>query len=230
MRWDMHVHSLPVSRCSKFQPEEVPVKLKEAGVDNFVLCNHYYPGHLNWVGETLPQQVEAFIDCYNKVKEASEKLGMTAIFGAEVRLINVENAPEFLLYGITFEHMREYLPLYEYTQEDLFEYCNKRNILMYQAHPYRIEQGHKPANPEFVHGIEVFNGHFNFNPKYETCVELADSNGLFHSAGSDFHDPEDAGLGGIIIPDDFIISDSLDLRDFLLKNPKPKIYQNPCVM
>ena len=113
MRWDLHVHSLPVSRCSKFQPEEVPVKLKEAGVDNYVLCNHYYPGHLSWLGETLEQQTEAFIDCFNKGAEAARSLGMTAVFGVEVKLINMNPSLEFLLYGVTPEHLRECLPLYE---------------------------------------------------------------------------------------------------------------------
>lgn len=230
MRWDLHVHSLPVSRCAQFQTEEVPARLKEAGVDNYVLCNHYYPGHLSWLGENLEQQTEAFIDCFNKGAEAAKALGMTAIFGVEVKLINMNPSLEFLLYGITPEHLREYLPLYEYTQKELFEYCEARDILMYQAHPYRTEQGYCPADPAYLHGVEVFNGHFRFNPRYEMCLEFADSNGLAHSAGSDFHDPEDAGLGGIIIDDNCRISDSLELRDYLLANRKPKIYQNPCVL
>ena len=225
MKLDLHVHSLPVSCCARFQAEEVPGRLKAAGVDGFCLCNHYYPGHLSQIGRELPEQIEAFIACFQKCREAAEALGMTVLFGAEVKLIQLPSHPEFLLYGLTPEILRQALPLYNYTQEQLYEFCQSESILMYQAHPYRTEQGYAPADPTWMDGIEVYNGHAIFDPKYEKTLEFARTHRLAMSAGSDFHDPEDAGRGGIIVPDDVRITNSLELRDYLKENREPEIYE-----
>ena len=224
MKIDLHVHSLPVSCCARFQAEEVPGRLKAAGVDGFCLCNHYYPGHLSQIGRDLPEQVEAFISCFERCQEAARTLGMTVLFGAEVKLIQLPSHPEFLLYGLTPRILRKALPLYDYTQEQLYGFCQSENILMYQAHPYRTEQGYAPADPAYMDGIEAYNGHFIFDPKYERTLEFARSHGLALSAGSDFHDPEDAGRGGIIVPDNVRITDALELRDYLKENREPEIY------
>lgn len=224
MKIDLHVHSLPVSRCARFEAEEVPGRLKAAGVDAFCLCNHYYPGHLSQVGRDLPEQIEAFIGCFELCQEASRALGMTVLFGAEVKLIQLPSHPEFLLYGLTPRILRKGLPLYDYTQEQLYGFCQSENILMYQAHPYRTEQGYAPADPVYMDGTEVYNGHAIFDPKYERTLEFARSHGLALSAGSDFHDPEDAGRGGIIVPDNVRITNALELRDYLKENREPEIY------
>lgn len=224
MKIDLHVHSLPVSGCARFQAEEVPGRLKAAGVDAFCLCNHYYPGHLSRVGRDLPEQAEAFIGCFVRCQEAARALGMTVLLGAEVKLIQLPSHPEFLLYGLTQEILRKALPLYDYTQEQLYEFCQHENILMYQAHPYRTEQGYAPADPACMDGIEVYNGHAIFDPKYERTLEFAQSCGLAMSAGSDFHDPEDAGRGGIVVPDGIRITNASELRDYLKENREPEIY------
>ncbi len=224
MKIDLHVHSLPVSRCARFEAEEVPGRLKAAGVDAFCLCNHYYPGHLSQVGRDLPEQIEAFISCFERCQAAARTLGMTVLFGAEVKLIQLPSHPEFLLYGLTPRILRKALPLYDYTQEQLYEFCQSEDILMYQAHPYRTEQGYAPADPVYMDGTEVYNGHAIFDPKYERTLKFARSHGLALSAGSDFHDPEDAGRGGIIVPDNVRITNALELRDYLKENREPEIY------
>lgn len=224
MKLDLHVHCLPVSRCACFQAEEVPSQLKAAGIDAFCLCNHYYPGHLSHLGQDLAEQTEAFIDCYRKCAEAAKAFNMTVLFGAEVKLISLPSHPEFLLYGLTPEILGKALPLYDYTQEQLYHFCQQEKISLYQAHPYRTEQGYQPTDPAFLDGIEVYNGHAKFDPKYEKALAFARSNSLAVSAGSDFHDPEDAGRGGILVPEQIQIKDSTDLRNYLQNEPNPTLY------
>ena len=96
----------------------------------------------------------------------------------------------------------------------LFDFCNSKNVLMVQAHPYRTEQGYYPADMKYVHGLEVYNPHLLFDPKFEETMELAESNNKIKTAGSDFHIKDQAGLAGMIIPDD--ITDQFMLRDYLL--------------
>lgn len=132
-----------------------------------------------------------------------------------MKLINEPNKPEFLMYGLSEKDFIDSYPLYNLTQKDLFAFCNNKNVLMVQAHPYRSEQGYQPADMRYVHGVEVYNPHLLFDSRYRESLELAVSNSKIKTSGSDFHIKDQAGLAGMIIPDS--ISDQFMLRDYLLE-------------
>ncbi len=54
-----------------------------------------------------------------------------------------------------------------------------------------------PCAPRFLHGMEVFNGSMHHNSRNRHAQAYADKHGLIGISGSDFHDYEDAGRGGI---------------------------------
>lgn len=221
MKIDLHVHCRPASLCSHHQPEEIPAMFKAAGLGGFVLTNHYYPNHLFSLGDTPEVQAGAYIDVWRRAYEAGKKIGISVLFGAEVKLMEEPNEPEFLLYGFTEKQMKDSYPLYHLSQKELFDYCNANDILMYQSHPFRIEQGYAPADPAYMHGVEVYNPHLLFPARFEEALALAKENGKLMSAGSDFHEEAQAGLSGMIVPDG--IGDAQELRDFLREN-KPVIF------
>ena len=132
----------------------------------------------------------------------------------EIKLINEPNKPEFLLYGLSEEDFISSYPLYNASQKELFDFCEQKNLIMVQAHPYRIEQGYAPADMRYVHGIEVYNPHSLFDPKFDKTLELAIQNKKLKTSGSDFHVKAQAGKAGMIIPDN--IKDQFMLRDYLL--------------
>lgn len=211
----MHTHCLPVSRCAKHYPEELPRFFKDKGIDAIVLTNHYYNWHCNQLSPDLNEQANIYLDTYYKCRQEGEKIGFNVFFGAEIKLINEPNKPEFLLYGLSEEVFLSSYPLYYYSQSKLYDFCNQNDILMVQAHPYREEQKHAPADMRYMHGIEVYNPHPSFEARFEETLDLAIRNKKIKTAGSDFHKKIQAGSGGTIVPDN--ISDQFMLRDFLRK-------------
>jgi hypothetical protein len=101
------------------------------------------------------------------------------------------------------------------SQKELFDFCNETDVLMFQAHPYRTEQGYAPSDMQYVHGIEVYNPHLLFDARFDEALELANKHQKLKSAGSDFHIVKQAGLAGMVVPDN--IEDQFMLRDYLRK-------------
>lgn len=215
MRIDLHTHCLPVSNCAHHMAEELPPIFVKNGIDAIVLTNHCYPSHCERLSPDLKGQAKTYVDTYYRCKTAGERIDFKVFFGVELKLINEPNKPEFLMYGLSEKDFIDSYPLYNLTQKDLFAFCNNKNVLMVQAHPYRSEQGYQPADMRYVHGVEVYNPHLLFDSRYRESLELAVSNNKIKTSGSDFHIKDQAGLAGMIIPDS--ISDQFMLRDYLLE-------------
>ena len=216
MKIDLHTHCLPVSRCAHHQPEDLPAMFASAGIGAIVLTNHCYPGHCEPLGDTPEQQAEAYVDVFRRCQKAGDAIGFRVFFGAEIKLINEPNRPEFLLYGLSVDDFLSSYPLWPLSQKALFDYCHQHDILMVQAHPFRQEQGYSPADMRYVHGVEIYNPHPSFPFRYEEALALADQNHLCKTAGSDFHVVSQAGNAGLIVPD--TIADQFALRDYLRNN------------
>lgn len=215
MKIDMHTHCLPVSRCAHHQPEELPVFFKSAGMDAVVLTNHCYPAHCDALGDDFKTQAETYVGVFKRCKAKGEEIGLKVIFGCELKLINESNKPEFLLYGLSEELFIRSYPLYNLSQKELFDFCNENDILMVQSHPFRVEQGYAPADVRYMHGVEVYNPHLLFPPRFDEAFKMADDNDKLKTSGSDFHVKDQAALAGMIVPED--ISDHFMLRDYLRK-------------
>lgn len=219
MKLDAHVHCRPVSDCSYVEAAEVPELFKNSGVDAFILTNHY-PNFLHVYKNNYKRMAENFISCFNDVKKAADAINIKIFFGVELRLTKVILQPEFQLIGMTPDLLLEYNDLFLYTQEELYDFCNLKDILMIQSHPFRIEQNHKVCDPRFMHGIEVLNGH-RFDPRIKMGVEYAIANNMIMLAGSDMHNKEQAGRVYIDIDDS--VDDIFKLRDYL-KHNTPSMY------
>jgi len=215
MKIDTHVHCKPVSLCAHLYPESLVKCQKDGKVDAILLTNHYYPDHLNQFGHDFTNQLDEYFKCYNEAYKFGKEIGLKVLFGSEVRLINVTNTPEFLLFGFSENLMKKSFPLYTYTQKELFDYCNANDILMYQAHPFRTSQGYCPANTNYMHGVEVYNQHMFESFHLPKSLNMARKAKLLISAGGDFHYQNEAGNAGMIVPDE--IETSFDLRDYLKK-------------
>lgn len=218
MKIDMHTHCLPVSKCAHHQPEEIPEMFIGGGIDAIVLTNHCYPYHCDRLSNDLKEQAKIYVDIYRQCKNSGEQVGLKVFFGVELKLINEPNAPEFLLYGISEEDFIDSYPLFNKTQKELFDFCNEKNILMVQAHPYR---GKHHADMQYLHGLEVYNPHPLNDPRFEDTLNLAIQNNKLKTAGSDFHIKQQAGDAGLIIPD--YINDQFSLRDYI-KSQKAVIF------
>ncbi len=225
---DTHVHTSPASICAHVPTEEAVRLYKEKGFGGFMLTNHFYLNHLERLADNYKDQKEAYLNEFFKARALGDEIGIKVFLGAEIRITEHETAedgtikefrPEFITFGITPEILRNMPPLFSTDQKTLFEYANANGLLIYQAHPYRAAQGHHPANPNLMHGVEIYNGHPNFLTYIDESKAFADLNNNLYSSGCDMHVASQIGRAGMIV--DNLIEDSVDLKEFL-KNNRPK--------
>lgn len=213
MKIDTHTHCLEASRCAQVSPERLVQAFQVAGYGAVVLTNHCYPSHLQYFGTDPKDQVAGYLETYRRARDEGRRIGLRVLFGIEVKLIKVEHQPEFLLFGFSEKQFSDSFPLYTRRQEELFDYCHAEDLLMVQTHPFRREQGYQPADPTRMHGVEVWNGHPNFDPRLSACLEMARGHGLRMTAGSDFHILSQAGSCGMLV--DPAIETAADLKEYL---------------
>lgn len=223
---DMHVHTSGASFCSEVSGKMATDAYKKAGLDGIVLTNHYSVRHFEYFGHDYDSAIKNYVDEYHRVKKVFESAGMSAYLGVEVEMSDggtisdTTKNHEFLLYGANEEFLFENPKLYDMTQKNLYLLCHKNNILMFQAHPFREEQGHHPADPEFLDGTEI-----NTHPKYKWNVErlfhFADKYDLSVICGSDMHYVTQAGDAVTILPKS--VTDNAALAEYLKKTQRPEI-------
>lgn len=222
MKIDTHTHTSGVSFCSEVPPEQMVQSYRDAGYGAVILTNHYSRMYMFRYGDTWDKQIKIYMQEYRKAKEAGEAAGLPVLLGAEVA-ISTPQSPyiEFLLYGADEEFFTENPRLYDRSQAELYKLCHDNDVLMFQSHPFRDEQGHFPQDPEFMDGTEL-NCHPYFLRHEDKVREFADKNGLMLICGSDFHFAYQAGTAATIVPD--TVTSSRQFADFLRKNPRPEIW------
>lgn len=203
---DMHVHTAEVSSCGRIKAEEVAKLHHEKGYDGIVITDHYYEnffykqGDLNW-----EEKVENYLEGYYKAREVGQKLGLNVILGIELRFIDSPN--DYLIYGVTPEFLKEKARLYHLGIKEFSHLVADKDILVYQAHPYR--SGMERVDAELLDGVEVFNAQPRHNSRNKLAYRFAEENDLKKISGSDFHQREDLDRGGIILSQE--VTDSQEL-------------------
>ena len=103
--------------------------------------------------------------------------------------------------------------------KSFYELAHKNGFLVFQAHPFRI--GMKVTNPQFLDGIEIFNGNPRHNSSNDIAEAWAKKYDLMVSSGSDYHEFEDLASGGIYfnkeITDEKMLVEEMLKRDYRIK-------------
>lgn len=229
-KFDLHVHSAPVSFCGRLSPEQLAEKYHKCGFDGFMLTNHFSHSYMEHMSCTAEEWKEAYVKAYHDAKRECAKYGMEVFFGAEVTVFApysekmrslyseeflAKNYADLILFGLTEEYFLNCPMLCELSLEELKAECNAHGISVTQAHPFRWEQKHSPKNPKLLDGIEI-NGCVGFSStEEEACRKIADENNLFVFAGGDTHYDWHKLVTATYIPDD--VTDSQKLNDYLRK-------------
>lgn len=194
--FEMHAHSSEVSSCANedsYSLLNLYTKLKYDGV---VLTNHMNSHTFSAVGmedEPWDKKAEYFLSGYKKLKDAAEGK-LTVLLGMEICFYSCPN--DYLVYGIDENFIKNNGDLMALTPRQFSNLARKNGLLFIQAHPFR--RGMKIEEWKILDGYEVFNG----NPRHYSSNEIAESWAKYHNktivtSGSDFHEIEDAGNGGI---------------------------------
>lgn len=195
-KYDLHVHTSNVSGCGRISGGRTAELYEQAGYDGFVVTDHFIAEYFaSLPGLSWAQKIDCFLGGYREARDRGEQLGLDVFLGLEIRF---PGRPEdYLLYGLDERFLAATPDLLAGGLAGLREKASQGGFLVYQAHPFR--PGICPADPGLLDGVEVYNG----NPRHESRNHLARcfavAHGLRMISGSDCHQPEDVGRGGIAV-------------------------------
>jgi len=196
---DLHVHTSGISQCAQANYKEMVNAYVDAGFDGVVLTNHYNFLYTKEYGGEFSRYdyYKRYIQEYYEARDYGKMKGLKVFFGAEVA-ISLPKCPyaEFLYYGLQPLDIDTYSDMYDYDQKGLYDVAQKENAVLVQAHPFRIQQGHFPHNPKYMHGVEI-NCHAKFFRDEEKVRAMAKEHNLLITCGSDFHVTFQAGAAGV---------------------------------
>ncbi len=192
--FDTHVHTSEVSFCGKVPAEEMVALYVKAGYSGFVMTDHYNKNTMERHGATNDaERAELYLRGYRAAKAYADKVGFDVLFGMELALTGSWN--EYLIYGMTEELFCANTEIYDLDMTGLRRFADAHDLLIVQAHPYR--PGMTRGMPGFLDGVEAVNGNPRHNSQNDLSAMYAGQHGLLMSSGSDAHQPEDVGMGGL---------------------------------
>lgn len=215
--FETHMHTSEVSPCGKVPARDGIRLYHDLGYDGVCITDHFYSGFFEKLdGLTWEQKIDRYLEGYRIAKDEGEKLGIKVILGMEYCFPGTND--DILVYGFDEKFLYEHENLYLLKEDELKKVADKSNLLLIQAHPFR--KMISKTYDDIVEGFEIYNG----NPRHNSMNDVAESHAKAHNgimiSGSDFHQVQDAGMGGIYLPR--IPHDSFDFARIIreVKNPR----------
>lgn len=216
IKLETHVHSLGGSHCAHVNDDQILEEYSKLNYNAIVLTNHYCEVCYNeYSGTTHKEKLDHYFSLIDSLTLKAEKLGIKIFWGAETRAVRSDWLySEYMIYGLNRKFLYDNKPLFTLTQEEMFKVCDKNGFFMYQTHPFR--NGVTVGEPQYLHGVEGYNGHFNHENNNDKAMEFAEKYNLKVMSGSDYHEYHQPIRGGIYIPEN--ISTNEQLCEFLFNN------------
>lgn len=219
--YEMHLHTKETSNCANVPAKVLIEEYIKAGYDGIVVTDHLSPStYMKYKRELLPwkKKVDFFLRGYKEVLKASNGR-IPVLLGMELRFRSSEGDNDYLVYGINENFLYNTPKLLEMNIKSFYELAQKNGFLVFQAHPFRV--GMKVTNPKFLDGVEIFNGNPRHNSSNDIASAWAKKYDLMVTSGSDYHEIEDLGSGGIYfnkkISDNKTLLEELRKQDYELK-------------
>ena len=195
--FDTHVHTSETSQCGKIDARTLVRLYKEAGYHGLVITDHYYRGFFQTLSaHNWKDKINEYLRGYFAALDEGKKIGIKILLGMEIRFD--EHPNDYLVYGFDIDFLYKHKKLYTMSLKNFKNFIEGSPMLIYQAHPFRITV--EPADPQYLHGVEVNNGNPRRDSHNDKVHAFAAKYGLKMLSGSDFHRTEDLARGGIAIP------------------------------
>lgn len=191
--WETHAHTGEISPCGNVPAAELVERHIEAGYAGVVITNHLSRYGFTYVSDkSWEEQVNWFYHGFEMAKEAAGDR-LTVLFAAEINFNGDPN--DYLVYGVTREFLLAHPDLLNMRFGDFSRLGRENGFLLIQAHPFR--NGMRIVRPDELDGIEVCNGNPRHDSRNFIAASWAARYGLLTTSGSDYHQREDIGRGGI---------------------------------
>ncbi len=195
---ELHIHTSEGDLYAHDSGAEIAKMYFEEGYQCLVITNHYFSAFFNWFKDELEgadhqKIIDRYFKGYYAARNEGEKLGITVLPGAEVRLKNSVN--DYLIYGLEEKDFYDLPLLNEFKNIDELVNALPKDTCVVQAHPFRNKM--TICDPEKLFGFEVFN--YPTEPfRNEMAKMFALHYGKPMTSGSDFHGSGHLAKGGII--------------------------------
>ena len=184
-KYETHLHTFPVSRCSKSTVRENLEYYHDLGYDGIFITNHFLDGHIGMdASHAYEERISFFFSDYEAGLELAPEIGIKVFCGVETNY----KGTDFLVYGLDKEWFLSHPEIMELKKTEQLSFFMEQGALVIQAHPFREAAyiDHIRLFPRCVHGVEVLN---SSRPEFENAMakHYAQSYGLLEIAGSDNH-------------------------------------------
>lgn len=197
-RYDMHVHTMETSRCGYIKAPEIVATYKRLGYDGICITDHLHDLYISLMDchDDWQACVDRFMYGYNEAKKAGEAIGLTVLFGIELRF--PENESDYLIYGVDEAWLRGNPYVCHMDHEAFFKRFGGE-VLIVHAHPYR---NCDEVFYDCVHGLEIANCNPRHDSRNDLALQLARKNPhLIRTCSSDMHRPGDEGRAAVLLPE-----------------------------
>jgi hypothetical protein len=184
-RYETHMHTLPVSRCARYNVRENLEFYKSLGYDGIFITNHFLDGNIN-IDKSLPyeEKVKFYFSDYHEALALSDEIGIKIFLGVEISY----RGTDFLIYGLDEEWYLSHPEIMDMKKSEELPYLASHGALVVQAHPYRQDRhiDHIRLFPHCIEGVETINA-CRTELENRMADIFADSYGFVKTAGSDNH-------------------------------------------
>lgn len=195
-KYDLHVHTSETSNCGRIPGRRVAELYRDAGYDGIVVTDHFYAGFFADLGKlSWEEKVDRFLAGYRAAAGRGREIGLTVLLGLEMRFTGSAN--DYLVYGSDEGFLKENPTLLDLGLDGFSRLSREKGFLLYQAHPFRPEI--RVADARLLDGVEVYNGNPRHDSRNFLARDFAAAHGLRMLSGSDCHQIEDLGRGGIVV-------------------------------
>ena len=197
LKFETHCHTGDVSACGRVPAAEMVALYKAAGYSGLCITDHINPFTFGPELDTWEKKSRYFLQGYRNAKAAAGD-DFDVLLGGEFHFH--ENNNDYLVYGMTEELVEKELDndILDWGIKRFSDFCRANGLLLIQAHPFRNSM--QINSPGTVDGIEVLNCHPRHDSRNFIAELWANRFGLLKTSGSDAHQPDDVGTGGIYVP------------------------------
>lgn len=179
-RIELHCHTEEPNPCSRVSAKTLAELYAEEGYDGITFTDHFFVGQEAPDSTDWQERIDRFLIGYWLTKEAGEPLGLTVFLGMEIRFPGSAN--DYLVIGLNEELLRAHPEIEQMDFPAFYQFAKEQELLVIQAHPFR--EICTPADPQYLHGVEVYNGQKGHNSsRNHLAEEMAEKHHLIQTAG-----------------------------------------------
>jgi predicted metal-dependent phosphoesterase TrpH len=215
------MHTDEVSNCGRIPAREGVRLYHEMGFKGICITDHFCESYFNGLGDiSWHEKIDCYLKGYREALDEGKRIGIKVILAMEYTFQNTVD--DILVFGFNEQFLYDHEELGLFNIDVLKKLKEDYNILLIQAHPFRKKITR--TYDDLVEGFEVFNGNARHDSKNNEVEEYAKRSGCIMISGSDFHQLEDAGNGGVYLPQ--LPEDSYELANILRNTNNLRLVRN----